>query len=546
MATVTSAASGDWSAAGTWDTGVPVDGDTVIIGSGHTVVFDVDTSGFANGIAGMTITGTLTVSTTTSSYLKMKAATTISGAGTFNVGTSGTPIPFAVKFTLTGGSGWYVQGSGGLTMTVYGEEPIYTYAKLSGAESAGATRLEVDTDLTGDIWAVGDSVRICNVNKANNNELRTISDITSTYIDISAGLTGAKIAGSYIVLVTRNVAVTGLGANVLQSFTSGKLTLGSGSFTSDNRNFVHASTDATISGGAFSGNSSGCYANTQMVITGGSFAGNTYGISNNASMIITNGLFTGNNYAVNISGWSIITGGIFSGNNYAVNGSHGTILTGGIFNGNSYAVAGSVYIISNATFSSNGADIRESDVTAYNTEFASTTENYLYSYPSKATYSESLDHDQTAGAFKAWTKGGITTSVATPVPTGETQSWQIALENADYEGFFKRHVNVPAGKTISFVLHLRKTASMTYLPKAWVHELDVEPIISTTGVLHTFEMTDSVDTWESDTFSWTNTAEYDVQLDVTFAGKNATGYVYGYMTDTFSGGISRARLLGGI
>lgn len=57
MATITSVGSGNWSAAGTWDAGVPADNDTVVIAAGHAVTFDVDQSGFANGIAGLTITG---------------------------------------------------------------------------------------------------------------------------------------------------------------------------------------------------------------------------------------------------------------------------------------------------------------------------------------------------------------------------------------------------------------------------------------------------------------------------------------------------------
>lgn len=564
MATITSAQTGAWSDTATWTGGnVPVDNDTVVIATGHTVTFGVDTSGFANGIAGLTITGTLTVSTTTSSYLKMKAATTISGAGTFNVGTSGTPIPFAVKFTLMGGSGWYVQGSGGLTMTVYGAEPTYTYAKLSGAES-GATRLEIDTDLTGDIWAVGDSVRICNVNKAQNTELRTISAITSTYINISAGLTGAKIAGSYVVLVTRNVAITGVGTNLLKNFTSGKLTIGSGSFTGGVAYPIHTSTGVTISGGVFSGNDRIIDNTNNSTISGGIFTGNTNGVASCDNITADSAVFVGNLYCFNGCSGEIANCTL-SGNQYGLKSSKGMYSKNNTYYGNTYAielfiscnndtieanVRGfylSSAVVSNTTLSSNTYDIDRSIIIAHNTNFASTTENYQYSTLSKASYSESLDHDQTAGAFKAWTKGGITTSVATPVPTGATQSWQIALENVSSEGFFKRHVNVPAGKTIHLALHLRKTASMTYLPRAYVHEKSVEPIIDATGVLHTFEMTDSVDTWESDTFSWENTAAYDVMLDVTVAGKNATGYVYGLVEDTFSGGgISKARLLGGI
>lgn len=87
MATRTSVGSGLWSAAGTWDGGVPVDNDTVVIAAGHTVVFDVDQSAMANGMAGVTIQGgAVTPGALVFQYasagtycLKIKTGTTISG-----------------------------------------------------------------------------------------------------------------------------------------------------------------------------------------------------------------------------------------------------------------------------------------------------------------------------------------------------------------------------------------------------------------------------------------------------------------------------------
>jgi hypothetical protein len=87
MATITSVGSGNWSTAGTWDSGVPADNDTVVIAAGHTVTFDADTSGFANGIAGITITSDATTpgmlrakyDADGTYYLKLKTGTTIAG-----------------------------------------------------------------------------------------------------------------------------------------------------------------------------------------------------------------------------------------------------------------------------------------------------------------------------------------------------------------------------------------------------------------------------------------------------------------------------------
>jgi len=577
-----------WSNVANWDGGiaVPANGDSVTIPTGQTCIFDYDTSGYADGIAGITITGTLSVSTTTTSYLKMKAATTISGAGTFNVGTSGTPIPFAVKFTLTGGSGWYVQGSGGLTMGVYGAEPTYTYAKLSGAESAGATRLEIDTDLTGDIWANADAIRINNVNKAKDSELRVIGAITSTYIDITAGLTASKIIGSYVCLITRNITITGLGANLLQNFASGKLIIAGGSFVTDFRDILRACINATINGGVYSASENAINNSSGVVVNGGVFVSNSYAIYNSQSAIINNvnmfshnycfganskviinngifagnlnitinfldilvygGSFIGNNFCFERSSYILIAGGSFIGNNTITNLVNNIQITGGSFVSNSGAIFYTSATITGATFTGNTYDIRESQFTAYNQTLTSSPDNYLYGNLSRNIYSESINHNNTAGAFKAWTKGGITTSVATPVPTGFTRSYQLALESATVEGFFNKRVNVPAGKTINLTLHLRKNASMTYLPRVWVHILGTEPFTTAGDILHTFTMTNSTDTWESDTYSYTNTADYDVELNCRFVAMNATGYVYGQVLDSLGGGVSRARILGGM
>lgn len=86
MATKTATTSGNWSAAGTWDAGVPVDNDVVIINAGVSVLMNADQSAFPNGIAGLTINGSDTVpgmlyfANGTDGYLKIKTGTTISGS----------------------------------------------------------------------------------------------------------------------------------------------------------------------------------------------------------------------------------------------------------------------------------------------------------------------------------------------------------------------------------------------------------------------------------------------------------------------------------
>jgi hypothetical protein len=85
MATITSNQSGDWSATNTWVDGtVPVNGDSVVIAEGHTVRFNVDMSGFANGLAGLIINGILNFHSGIVTYLKMNG--NVTGTGNLIVG----------------------------------------------------------------------------------------------------------------------------------------------------------------------------------------------------------------------------------------------------------------------------------------------------------------------------------------------------------------------------------------------------------------------------------------------------------------------------
>lgn len=90
MSTITSngAGGGVWSEATTWAGGVaPADNDAVVIAAGDTVTFDADMSGYATGIAGITITSHATTpgmlrckySDAGTYYLKLKTGTTIAG-----------------------------------------------------------------------------------------------------------------------------------------------------------------------------------------------------------------------------------------------------------------------------------------------------------------------------------------------------------------------------------------------------------------------------------------------------------------------------------
>ena len=510
MATITSVGSGLWSNATVWDTGVPVDDDVVVIATGHVVEFDVDQSGFANGINGLTIMGTLSLTRTTGTYyLKIKAAATINGAGTFDCGTSASPIPFASKHTITGGAGWYINGAGGMTMTVYAAEPANKFIKLSAIEASGQTVLSVDTDVTGDIWQAGDTIRIDNTNKAVESEQRTIAvgGIATGEITITAGLTNAKLEGALVLLITRNVKFAGVGSSgyVAQNFTSGKLNVGGGQWTTANYRVFYSCADMTISGGTFSGNS--------------------YGVHNCVGASISGGTFSGNNTGVNSCVGASISGGTFSGNNHGVNSCSGASISGGTFSGNDYGVSGCAATIKVAVFTSNNYDMYQSVFDGYGITLTAATPNGDYALLAKEIYSYIANYAG-MGEYKAWTKGGVTETQAVTVPTGYTQAMQTVLENASVEGYWQKEITVGAGASVNIEMNLRKDAAMTYLPRIVVfNKASTDPFAGGAG-LHTFTMTNSIDTWEDDLYTYTNTGTEDVTLIIRCQGMNATGNMY--------------------
>ena len=534
MATRTSIGTGLWSAVGTWDTGVPLDNDVVVIAAGHVVTFDVDQSGFANGIDGITITGTLKLTRTAGTYyLKVKAAKTIGGAGTFDCGTLADPIPFAAKHTITGGAGWYIKCDDGvgLTMTVYAAEPVIKTIKLTAQEPNGETVLAVDTDVTGDIWADGDYIRIDNVNKASNGELRVIAagGIAAGTITITAGLTATKVVGSLIHLATRNVRFISNGTYSIQAPKTGKLTIAGGEFTAATAHgCIYNGTEVAVSGGILHSAASGIYNSYRTQLSGGVISGCTYALQACVGSLVSGGIISASSTGLYSSAGTTISGGIITGCGYAIN-SVGTTIIGGEAYGNSYGLGLCSANINGGNFHDNTWDLNTMIYTAFNTLFAS-SENTGYTTLSESSYSESFNHDQVAGAFKSWTAGGITSSASATPPTGYTQYNQTVLGNATKTGYWQKEVLVNAGASVSMDLWLRKDASMTYLPNCIIfNKASTDPFAGGTGV-HTFTMTNSIDTWEQETYVYTNTTANSVSLIVRFQGKNATGNFFSAIT----------------
>lgn len=537
-----------WSNPANWDGGttIPADGDSVTIPSGQTCEYDYN-SAYTTGIAGITITGTLSLTRTAGTYkLFMKAATTINGAGTFDCGTSVSPIPFAAKHVITGGVGWKFDGSSGLSFSIFDAEPTIKYVKTTVNEANGATVLHVDTDVTGDIWTDGDLVRIVPVKYSifgsDKPQERTIAagGITSNTITITSGITGTTFdAGSLVVLITRNVRIIGTATNVplLGGFLAAKIVIGGGAIYGNSMEYNIRSSGVVVTGGIW---------------LQGFFS--MFGSSMDMSNYIicgANGFYTASNIKITDSLFAGVTT-VFSGcwGSYvdnckfycttSISISHGSISNSTVEGASNFLNASYGAIVVNCTCTKSYEVIYRSQATIYNSSFnsgislsysqgklinclLSGTENVAYGYASVMNYTESIDHDQVAGAYKAWTKGGVTTLQTTNNPTGFTSNMSTVLENAANEGYWQKEVLVGAGASVTISMALRKSASMTYLPRIIIFDKATTDPFAGGIVLNTFTMTDSTDTWEYSTYVYTNTGTADVTLVIRSQGMNATG-----------------------
>jgi hypothetical protein len=200
MATWTVQQAGDWSrdaanadspwyGGGNPASGIPADGDTVNGKAATAVIIDVDQSAFATGLAALDWKGGYpTFKEGVTTYLKVAGAFTLGTGGELRAGTS-EAVPFTVASDATimqAGSGAVV-GTNGI-YKVYCSEPTVKSVRCTGAEAAGQTRLEIDTNLTSytDHWKVGAIIRIDDYN-GQDSEQRVISAIgASTAASIAA------------------------------------------------------------------------------------------------------------------------------------------------------------------------------------------------------------------------------------------------------------------------------------------------------------------------------------------------------------------------
>lgn len=201
MAIRTSQQSGRWTEAATWGGTVPVDGDSVVIQAGHVVEFDANLSAWAGGIAGITLAGTLRASTVPGDYvLKLAGHMTPGADGRLEAGTEAAPYPADCTFEIQLNGDVYAINGGENAVALYGQVPASPVVRLTANASAGQTALPVDIDVTGDLWRAGDTLVICDIDRAREYELYTLAAAAPGEIVLTTGLVTGKLAEAVVVL----------------------------------------------------------------------------------------------------------------------------------------------------------------------------------------------------------------------------------------------------------------------------------------------------------------------------------------------------------
>jgi len=271
-----------------------------------------------------------------------------------------------------------------------------------------------------------------------------------------------------------------------------------------------------FSGGTVVGCYIGVYSTTASCINGGYIRNCTYPVYNNVAMLCSDlemsfgflGFYT--SYCGKISNCKIR--GFRSG-----------------------IAASAGVLVMDCDLTNNQYDLENSyDTQMIDTLFDSSTECYGYSLANRHgsdDYCFSEDHDQVAGAFRSWTRGGITSSNTSEKPTGRTRSYQSVCESATYPCWHQREILVEAGRTVFVRVWGKADSGTTFYSQLVLPTAD--PLITGTGTGEWQQTIPADGTWREYVTSWTNSATYPVTIYLRFLGYGVTKNAYSDFEWTF-------------
>ena len=578
MATITAnAVTGLWSATSSWAGGaLPANGDAVVIPNGADITFDVDMAGWATGLLTLTISagGTLRWTTGASLDLTMRLSGVLIYQGLLYVGNSASdriPRSSRARIITSSSATYAINRSGTGSCEIWGWEGAINSTPLAAKSALGASTITLVDDLdleAGDTIVIG--ARANSVSSETNRGLYTVQsyDSGTRVVTLTTPLNWIRHAGVVCARLSRNVIITATNANAGYHLHQPSVVVGC--------EFVipNATRRAAVFGNGANGlvmRHSSC---------SGDFAAN-YGLAYNsvAASVVTdctshrnivgytmgNSVFTrcvgvGISYFLSITinttavdcYVSMATAMVYNANGVTLDACVADTVSAGLFSSSigCYAhacvsrcqgtspVASSGYmshfIARNCQFLQVGAGGRLSTSPTqfifYGCIVNTTSEVVGSTLPSSNPtnyYPESLDHNQVAGAYRAWPLGGTVASVVDVVPDGHARSYLMALSSGNYWCFLQRFLTVPPGETIRARAWLRKDRSMAILPRLQIVDSLADPLcLSAHSPLAEAEMTDSVDTWEQVAVEWTNETDQVAELYVRCAAENALGSVW--------------------
>jgi parallel beta-helix repeat protein len=326
----------------------------------------------------------------------------------------------------------------------------------------------------------------------------------------------------------------------------------SGNTISGNSYGINYGSGNTISGNTISGNYSGIYSGSGNTISGNTISGNYSGIYYGSGNTISGNTISGNSYGIYSGSGNTISGNTISGNYYGINSGSGNTISGNTISGNYSGIYyGTGNTISGNTISGNYSGIYYGSGHTLQNNIGSGNTNYLYAVPVADLYNclfsgvehsgyngadrlawhyvASERHNQIAGAWKAWCRGGIVTKAANVVPSGKTYSYEHACESATFPCFRQLQYTMKRYEKLHYRTFVRKEVSMAYRPRIQIIDYFADPLVDPVNVaLAETIMTDSTGTWEVIDAYYFNNSDMPKKVLLRTLAMNATGIVYFY------------------